>query len=296
MDIYSIRNKKGRTDLEYDSMSKKLRVQIFFIWEKFTDQMSGNSEDAKFWEPLHSYICEEHGRNHLYQEILAWPTKKYEIERYFKDQLSLEESFDVIEIIFAQINFMCSKVRYDFNVKNATELINKRFRDNDFGYELYNGIIIRVDNKLLHKELVNKTLYLTENKIFQNANEEFATALLHLKNHQNKDVLTNCLKSFETTMKIIIKDLGWSYGKNDTASSLIQICLDKELIPKYLQSSFSGLRTTLESGIPTIRNKVGGHGQGEIKIIVSDSLARYQVYLTGTCIKYLLDLHDEFKR
>ncbi|WP_436232542.1 DUF7014 domain-containing protein, partial [Escherichia coli] len=38
-------------------------------------------------------------------------------------------------------------------------------------------------------------------------------------------------------------------------------CLSQNLIPAYLQSQFTSLKTMLETGIPTIRNKNTGHGQ-----------------------------------
>lgn len=45
----------------------------------------------------------------------------------------------------------------------------------------------------------------------------------------------------------------------------------------------------LESGIPPIRNRNGGHGQGDIIKTVSDSLARYTINLTGCTIIFLIE-------
>jgi hypothetical protein len=45
----------------------------------------------------------------------------------------------------------------------------------------------------------------------------------------------------------------------------------------------------LESGIPTIRNKLGGHGQGQVPQRVDDEITRYALNLTGTNIIFLVE-------
>ena len=59
----------------------------------------------------------------------------------------------------------------------------------------------------------------------------------------------------------------WEFdAQKATASALIRTLLDNNLIPAETQSHFERLRATiratLESGVPTIRNKFAGHGQG----------------------------------
>jgi hypothetical protein len=39
--------------------------------------------------------------------------------------------------------------------------------------------------------------------------------------------------------------------------------LKNQLMPSYLQSQFASVRTILECGLPRLRNKTSGHGQGE---------------------------------
>jgi uncharacterized protein DUF7014 len=60
-----------------------------------------------------------------------------------------------------------------------------------------------------------------------------------------------------------------------------------ELIPPYMQSQFSSLRSLLESGTPTIRNKEGGHGQGVEVTKVPEYLASYVLHLTATNMLFL---------
>lgn len=44
------------------------------------------------------------------------------------------------------------------------------------------------------------------------------------------------------------------------------------------------VRSLLESGVPTIRNKLGGHGQGTDSIVVPEYFARYALNLTASSI------------
>lgn len=79
---------------------------------------------------------------------------------------------------------------------------------------------------------------------------------------------------------------------------LIQIdgCdLSQNLIPAYLQSQFTSLKTMLETGIPTIRNKNAGHGQGADIKEVPEELASYMLHLTATNLLFLLKCEKNIK-
>lgn len=295
-DIYSKRNKKASDNIVYDRIDEKLRVQIIRTWKKFFNQYDEDTTE-NLWKQINAIICDEHGKHTLLEDDIRRFKESYRCQHYFENLESLEESFDVIEIIFRNISKISEFMyrRTTLRPEEVTSELNERFRENNFGFEFTKGRIVRVDNKLLHKDILNQVIQLTNDSLFLNANEEFLSALDHLRHRRNKEALNDCLKAFESTMKIIINDMGWDYDENDTANKLIQKCLDKELIPKFLQNQFSALRTTLESGVPTIRNKNSGHGQGPKKIVVPDSLASYSIYMTGTCINYLIELYKEKK-
>ena len=90
-------------------------------------------------------------------------------------------------------------------------------------------------------------------------------------------------------MKTICEKRGWKYKKNDTAKKLIQICFDNKLIPDFWQSHFSGLRGTLESGVPTARNIMGGHGNGTSPTEVPQHLAAYCLHITASTLVFLIE-------
>jgi hypothetical protein len=56
-----------------------------------------------------------------------------------------------------------------------------------------------------------------------------------------------------------------------------------------MQSHLGAVRSALESAIPTVRNKLGGHGQGQQMIKVPDYYAEYLLHETAATIVFLVD-------
>jgi hypothetical protein len=108
-----------------------------------------------------------------------------------------------------------------------------------------------------------------------------------------KECLNACLSSFESTMKAICAKRKWAYSSKDTARALIETCLKNNLIPPFWQSHLSGLRSTLEGGVPTARNRTSGHGQGAAPTEIPQSLASYVLHLTATTILFLAEAEKE---
>ncbi len=148
---------------------------------------------------------------------------------------------------------------------DSVEKLNARFKEHAIGYRFEQGRIIRIDSDFLHTETTEPALRLLHSFEFQGALDEFMIAHKHFRQgpaHYD-DCLTNCGKALESTLKTICDRREWAYKAGDTASKLLDLVFNKELIPNYLQTHFSALRATLESGVPTLRNCEGGHGSGE---------------------------------
>ena len=93
-------------------------------------------------------------------------------------------------------------------------------------------------------------------------------------------------------MKTICDKFSWAYDKNNaTAAKLIDIVLKEELIPKYLQDHLTGLTNVLKAGVPTVRNKTSGHGQGSETKEVPEYLASYVLHLTASNIVLLVEAY-----
>ena len=81
----------------------------------------------------------------------------------------------------------------------------------------------------------------------------------------------------------------WPHDPNATANPLIQVLFDRGLIPPFWNQHFSALRATLEAGVPTARNRLGGHGQGTQVVEVPGYLVAYVLHQTASAIVFLAE-------
>jgi len=171
----------------------------------------------------------------------------------------------------------------------AIEELNQRFREHDVGYQLEDGGIIRVDSQLLHTEAVKPALSLLQSADYAGAEAEFLRAHEHYRHGRQKEALNECLKALESVMKIICGKRKWGCDPNATAKTLIQTLLDKGLIPSFWAQHFSAIRSTLEAGVPTARNRLGGHGQGTEVVQIPEHIAAYVLHQTAAAIVFLVE-------
>jgi hypothetical protein len=64
--------------------------------------------------------------------------------------------------------------------------------------------------------------------------------------------------------------------------------LKNGLLPSLHQAQLSSLQSLLESGIPAVRNKSGGHGQGGTITEPPEHLVSYALHLTAATILLLI--------
>lgn len=296
--LFSKRQKRLRGQVpdvyQYDNIDDRLKVQIVhIIRDSIGIEGQYNTETNDAYRFIHEVLCKEYGVFTLNKNA---STNMEAIYNYFLSSNDHEQCLDIIELSFRIIN---NHVRDNWwRFQNATgvkqdpdsaiEELNDRFKEAGVGYQFESGEIIRIDSKIIHSEVVKPVLALlgTE-KEFSGANDEFLKAHEHYRHGRHKECLVECLKAFESLMKGICQRNSWNYDKNATSKALINICFEKGLIPPYLQSQFSSLRSLLESGTPTIRNKEGGHGQGTEITKVPEYLASYVLHLTATNMLFL---------
>ncbi|MEH2203368.1 MAG: hypothetical protein V7K53_04690 [Nostoc sp.] len=294
-DIYSKRQKRLMGEFldvyGYDYISKELRVQIIHI----INDTIGNPDhpnNLKSFQNIYNILCREYGifslqehRKSSISDVLNFMLKTDDIEQVI----------DVVELIFTYINSPYMRdihyIRYhpEISPTEAIETLNYRFREHGVGYQYESGEIIRVDSQIIHAEAVKPVLHLLSDTRFQGANEEFLKAHEHYRHERYKECLVECLKAFESTMKTICDIQGWTYQPGDTAKNLINLCFQNNLIPTYLQTQVTSLKSSLESGVPTMRNKNAGHGQGSQPLTVPQHFAAYQLHMTASTILFLLE-------
>lgn len=310
-DIFSKRQKRERGEVieifTYDEIPRPLRIQIIHVWTEafnLNEYHYGPNDAYEYFEHIHKLLIKEYGVLSLVNTesqnigyFLNSSRQNYEevVRNFFLTCNENEKVLDVIEFVCRVFDIKRKNAYPDEVAKyeEAIQEVNERFIEHGIGYQFESGQIIRKDSKLLHQEAVKPVLKLLSSTEYAGANEEFLKAHEHYRHQRYKECMNECLKSFESVMKIICYKRNWSYDQNDTASKLIQICFDHNLIPNFLQSQFTALKAVLVSGIPTARNKTSGHGQGVIQAIAPDYFARYILNLTATTILFLVEAEKE---
>ena len=293
-DIYSKRQKRLRGELpdvyQYDTLPQPFRVQVVHILRDCLGQ-AGEYFSSKYYERIHEVLAKEYGVFQLHKQ----GNTVQEIVFNFVLTTEVEKVLDVIEISFSVTDEVrraqMSVPGFPLGPDESVAELNARFREHGIGYQFESeiGKVVRVDSELLHQEVVKPALRLLKASHFAGAEKEFHTAHEHYRHQRFQESINESLKALESTMKVICKRKRWSFREGDTASKLIQIVFDRGLIPNYLQSQFNGLRTILEGGVPTIRNRDGGHGTGATPRQVPSHLAAYALHLTASAIVFLAE-------
>lgn len=294
--IFSKRQKKLDNDTvdvyEYESIPSKLKVQAIHIFREVID--TEHYSKGNIYLEIHKILCKEYG---------VFTLKEYaqnNEEAIFDFLLNTEDyqkALDIIELFYRYF-YLVLKEKYKHHdtyskmIDDAIIELNERFKENAIGYSFESGEAIKIDSKFIHSEVVKPTLKILNNSLYKGANEEFLKAHEHYRHKRYKECLNECLKSFESTMKTICDKHNWAYNQNDTSKKLIKICFDNNLIPTYLQTQFSSLQQLFESGVPTIRNKNSGHGQGVQPIQVTAEITSYMLHLTATNLLFLAE-HEQ---
>ncbi|WP_219702751.1 STM4504/CBY_0614 family protein [Marinomonas lutimaris] len=301
-ELFSKRQKKLRGEVpdvyQYENIDQNFRVRVIHIIRD-TIGCEGLYSN-KVYEEIHKILCKEYGVFTLKEYAESDFSAVFD---YFLNEKNYEICLDIIELAFSVIDGHVRENEWDFD--NATGTIQKpddaiselnlRFKESGIGYQFESGELIRVDSQYVHSEVVKPVLHLLgKNKEYAGANDEFLSAHEHYRHKRYKECLNDCLKSFESLMKAIHEKHAWAYNQNDTAKKLINSCLTNGLVPEYLQNQFSSVRILLESGIPTVRNKEGGHGQGTEITVVPEHLASYTLHLTATNLLFLVNCEEKY--
>jgi hypothetical protein len=301
-DLFSKRQRKLRGEVPdvytYTNLPVPLRTQIVHVWFDALGSMEQyfQGQVISAYEFVVNALCREYGIFRLP------PAKDYGDRQYIQELVNFflnvrdhERALDAVELSFRVIDRGTREWDY-LHRHNASEIadaaiseLNARFQEHGVGFQ-YSGLkIIRIDSEYLHSEAVKPLLHLLADKRYAGAQQEFLKAHEHYRHGNAKEALNECLKAFESLMKSICDKRKWQYSKTATAKDLIQICLDNGLIPSFWQSHYGSLRSILESGVPTGRNKLGGHGQGAAPTVVPNYIASYMMHMTASTMLFLAE-------
>lgn len=308
LELYSTRNKIVYPDTyHYDCPSDKLRTQIAVILgdaigkvDEYREHngLTYNTYGTKsyfLFHEAHELLAKEYGEEQLNgytQGCYRWAKSLICGER------NVERFLDALEVL---CTFILNKVEPDFNSYSkrggarqepleAIKEINERMKRDGFGYEYTDGIIIRIDQGFIHSEITKPALYLLSD--FEGSRLEFLSAHEHYRHKRYKEALNDCNKSLESLLKNICDNERWTYKKG-TINALIPICMEKGLLPIYLQTQLSSLSMLVSQGVASIRNNESGHGQGSEIRELPEHIVSYALHLTASNIVFLSQCYED---
>ena len=306
-EIFSKRQKRIRGEVpdvyQYETIPPELRIQVVHIW----NDVWGEIEYGAFGVPcggayeaysfIHDKLCREYGVFGLGEEKDLYER----VGNFLLKTGDPEKILDVIELSFLYIDRVSRDnpniyTRPRISPDEAINELNYRFREHGVGYQFESGQIIKMDSQFIHSGVVKPTLGFLSNRMYKGGNEEFLKAHEHYRHGRYKEALNECLKAFESCLKVICQKRGWSYSEKDTANRLIEIVFDHDLIDSHMKSHFTALGSTLKSGVPTVRNRLSGHGQGPKEINVPEYIAAYILHLTASNILLLAKADENMDR
>ncbi|MDP2308602.1 MAG: hypothetical protein Q8P18_21455 [Pseudomonadota bacterium] len=302
IDVYwkrARRLREGASDVFiYDSLSQPLRVQIVHIWSAVfravasTRRTYGRPEADALWARVHGVLLEELG---VFTLVDDEGGDQSQVERYFLNEPDAEKVLSIVELVFQLFHEWAGQAPSDSKptvreaAKKALSDLNARFLEHAVGYRFEAGSILRVDSTFLHQEATKPALMLLAAPEYEGPNDEFLRAHEHHRHGRQEECLVDCLKAFESTMKVICDRRKWPYATTATASKLLQVIFDNHLLPDHVQSEMTALRSVLESGVPTVRNKTAGHGQGGHVRKVPAYVAAFALHSTAANVLLLVE-------
>lgn len=306
---YSVRAKRAAQQgepvtFQYDRIASSMKAHAYHAIQDSVRIAPDSIDEAGFWYALDDMIVREHG---LFERLSYTPLGTYPVERsiaeYMQRLKAPELALDVVEmgLRLAQEWVLhsarkTSRPKREASLQAVVDKLNKRFRLHDlgFGYVGIPGRIIRVDSQYIHAAAVEPAIAHLAAKGWDGPLDEFMEAHKHYRHGNNKASINDALKSFESTMKAILDERGWQYDSKWSAQRLIDALFGNGLVPSELSSHFTGVRSTLESGVPTLRNRKSSHGQGSAVANVPEHLAAFALHLTASNIVFLLAANDEY--
>jgi len=289
--IYSRRKrlaqKQGDDVYQYVTITPKLRKQIVMIFE----EIDRGFKTYSVKNPIFDFAVKMM-RKELGEEPLAGISRYQcddEFEEWFTTWDNIDDLLDSIEFA-VQISRIYGRQRgKNEEVSHRISEINSRMLEAGFGFQIEGDQLIQISSTFVHKEVTVPALGLLASPDFQSAEQEFRQAYQEFNQGHYDDCIHDCCNAFESVLKVILTKKKWTFGANDTASKLLSVAFDNGLIPVYMQNEFTGLRTILESGVPTVRNKIAGHGAGANPRNIPKHVAAFQLHQTAAAILLLVE-------
>jgi hypothetical protein len=289
--------------------SARLRDAIFLTirdcigrYDESHNYISGSYAGNAYWGYLDRELFTQSDEYHTFKQVSGENASErvYKFLRYSTDAGVLDLLDVAAQLIStATDDLHRSADSYDqwrFGVtlssSEALARLDQLLRVNGTIYRIAQGNVIISTEDFTHQEAVVPALQALAHPGFENALSEFHSALSHYRRGEFGDALTKANHAFESTMKVIATKMGWPFNESDTSAKLISVMLNNGLCPPMRESALTGLRTMLESDVPTLRNKTpsAGHGAGAKPATIPEPIATYAIVASAANVRLLIEL------
>lgn len=304
VDLFSERQRLAQTGgpldvYSYDTAPLVLRVQISQIAtaalgpavQASMNRYEGMIKASSFsvWRELRQLLCREYGKHYLSADL---DDPQEDTLQFLESVATPSQVFDIIELVCNCIQIYSAKLdkyqRKDARItqepEDAIAEINTRLRRAGIGYQFVEGRLVRVDSQIGHAEIIVPTLNLLASSELRTVDQEFRDAFQHYRHGENDDAIQSCGKAFETLLKVVLDKKQVPHPANATAKALLDLVLGTGILPEAIDGTLGSLRAMLEQTVPTLRNRLGGHGQGAQMRTVPDYIASFTIQSTASAI------------
>lgn len=278
----------GADVYSYDAPSGRLRTQIVQILLEALGPYDNYGQNRSYWNAAVSIMRKEKGVFNLSSQF---DTLSEEFTNFLLKEDDTDNFLDGVEVgLRLTVGFHQT---HGGDAQPYIDELNARMREAQFGYEFVHPELIRIDNYVLHSQVVVPSLLLLSDARFSSANSEYHRAHEAYRNADYPTAIVEAAKAVESVLKVIGVARGWSIKPDsDGLAKLVAEAFGSGFVPTYMQNQVTSLRSMLDGGVGPVRNKRGAHGAGAQPVPQEPHLAAFQLHQAAAVIVFLVE-HDK---
>lgn len=285
MTLFSIRYRRALRErsLRVAGFSQRLRKRLWLQMSDFDRSLdevseSGYSSWTSTLRETQKALLRAYGLDALEIVVSASPRqtrRAKDLEQFFMETYP-SEVLDTVEAFFPLL---------DGSAQEAFgKAVNEIFREEECPWRFSEGTFFQVDSEFMAALLATTSDRLRAGS-FQGAHDELREARQDLQAGDHKDAILKAGKSMESALKTV---LGRSDGNASDLLAAFQASGYLDDLPEELRGM---LTKAVLMALPTLRNKLGGHGQGAVVVAVSRPYAELAVHLAGAFLRFIVEKH-----
>ncbi len=284
MTLFSIRYRRALREksLRVAGFSTRLRKRLWLRMRDFDQGWDVDEGGYRSWtSPLmetEKALLRAYGLDAL--ELVVSPSPRQvrrakDLEQFFLETYP-SEVLDTVEAFFPLLDGAAQET--------FAKAVNDIFREEECPWRFSDGTFFKVDSEFMAALLATTSDQLRAGS-FQGAHDELREARQDLQAGDHKDAILKAGKSMESALKTV---LGRSDGNASDLLAAFQASGYLDDLPEELR----GMMTkAVLMALPTLRNKLGGHGQGAVVVAVSRPYAELAVHLAGAFLRFIVEKH-----